>query len=74
MPLRLVKLSCSEHTLEGSKRALKLLAKRAREAGRRPPSKLVAVFRVNGPGAHTGLRIAHETDGVAVVPVATLGP
>ncbi|MCY4631683.1 MAG: hypothetical protein OXE75_12490 [bacterium] len=51
-----------------------LLAKRAREAGRRPPSKLVTVFGVNAPGEHTGLRIAYETDGVAVVPVAAFGP
>ncbi|MCY3951826.1 MAG: DUF4143 domain-containing protein [bacterium] len=69
-----VKLSRSEHALERSKRALKLLAKRAREAGRRPPSKLIAVFGTNAPGEHTGLRIAHETDGVAVVPLAALGP
>ena len=69
-----VKLSRSGHTVERSKRALKLLAKRAQEAGRRPPSKLIAVFGVNAPGEHTGLRVAHETDGVAVVPLAALGP
>lgn len=69
-----VKLSCSEQTVERSTRALKLLAKRAQEAGRRPPSKLIAVFGVNAPGEHTGLRVAHETDGVAVVPLAVLGP
>ena len=69
-----VKLSRSERALDRSKRALDLLAKRARDAGRRPPSKLVAVFGVNAPGEHTGLRIAYETDGVAVVPAATLGP
>jgi len=32
------------------------------------------VFGVNAPGEHTGLRIAYETDGVAVVPVAAFGP
>ncbi len=69
-----VKLSRSGHTVERSKRALKLLAKRAHEAGRPPPSKLIAVFGVNAPGEHTGLRVAHETDGVAVVPLAALGP
>ena len=69
-----VKLSRSEHTLERAGRALELLAKRAQEAGRRPPSKLIAVFGVNAPGEHTGLRVAHETEGVAIVPVAALGP
>ena len=68
------KLSRSEDTLKKAKQALKLLAGRALQAGKRPPSKLVAVFGVNAAGGHTGLRIAHEDDGVAVVPVAALGP
>lgn len=68
------KLSRSEDTLKKAKQTLKLLAGRALQAGRRPPSKLLAVFGVNGQGEHTGLRIAHEDDGVAVVPVAALGP
>ena len=69
-----IKLTRSEITLDKSKRALKLLAQRTQEAAKRPPSKLVAVFGVNAPGEHTGLRIAREEDGVALVPVAALGP
>jgi hypothetical protein len=69
-----IKLSRNDVSLDKAKRALKLLAQRAQEAGKRPPSKLVAVFGVNAPGEHTGLRVAHEEDGVAIVPVAALGP
>lgn len=68
------KLSLSEDSLKKAKQALKLLARRALEAGKRPPSKLVATFGVNAASGHTGLRIAREDDGVAVVPVAALGP
>lgn len=68
------KLSCSDASLDKAKRALKLLAQRTREAGKKPPSKLVAVFGVCAQGDHTGLRIAREEDCVAIVPVATLGP
>lgn len=69
-----IKLSRSEQTLKKAKQALRLLARRAQEAGKRPPSKLVAVFGANAPGEHTGLRIAYEDDGIAVVPLAALGP
>ena len=69
-----IKLSRSEQTLRKASQALKLLASRARQAGKRPPAKLVAVFGANAPGEHTGLRIAREEDGIAVVPFATLGP
>ena len=69
-----VKLTCNDITLDKSKRALKLLAQRTREAGKRSPSKLVAVFGVSSPGEHTGLRVAREEDGIALVPVAALGP
>ncbi|MCY4457445.1 MAG: DUF4143 domain-containing protein [Acidimicrobiaceae bacterium] len=69
-----VKLSCNRVSIEKAKRALKLLAQRAQEAGKRPPSKLLAVFGVNAPEAHTGLRIAREDDGIALVPIAALGP
>ena len=69
-----IKLTCNDITLDKSKRSLKLLAQRTQEAGKRPPSKLVAVFGVNAPSEHTGLRIAREEDGVALVPIATLGP
>lgn len=69
-----IKLSCSEVSLDKAKRALKLLAQRTREAGKKPPSKLVAVFGVGARGDHTGLRIAREEEGVAIVPLATLGP
>lgn len=69
-----VKLSCNRVSIDKAKRVLKLLAGRAEEAGKRPPSKLLAVFGVNAPEAHTGLRIAREDDGVALVPIAALGP
>ena len=69
-----IKLSRSEQTLRKAKQALRLLARRAQEAGKRPPSKLVAVFGANASGEHTGLRIAYEDDGIAVVPLAALGP
>ncbi len=69
-----VKLSCSRVSIDKAKRVLKLLARRAQEAGKRPPSKLLAVFGVNAPDEHTGLRIAREDDGVALVPIAALGP
>ncbi len=69
-----VKLNCNRVSLDKAKRVLKLLARRAQEAGRRPPSKLLAVFGVNAPDEHTGLRIAREDDGVALVPIAALGP
>ena len=69
-----IKLSCNDVSVDKAKRALKLLAQRTQEAGKRPPSKLVAVFGVNAPSEHTGLRIAREEDGVALVPVAVLGP
>ena len=69
-----VKLSCNRVSLDKAKRVLKLLARRAQEAGKRPPSKLLAVFGVNAPDEHTGLRIAREDDGVALVPIAALGP
>lgn len=69
-----VKLSYNDVSLDKAKRALKLLAQRTRDAGKRPPSKLVAVFGVGASGSHTGLRVAREDDGVAVVPVAALGP
>lgn len=69
-----VKLSYNDVSLDKAKRALKLLAQRTRDAGKRPPSKLVAVFGIGAPGSHTGLRVAREDDGVAVVPVAALGP
>lgn len=69
-----IKLTCNDITLDKAKRALKLLAQRTQEAGKRPPSKLAAVFGVNAPGEHTALRIAREEDGIALVPVAALGP
>lgn len=69
-----VKLSCNDASLDKAKRALKLLARRAREAGKRPPSKLVAVFGVSASDVHTALRVAREEDGVAIVPIAALGP
>ncbi len=69
-----VKLTRSDHTLAKSKRALQLLIQRTQKAGKRPPSKLVALFGVNAPSEHTGLRIAYEEDGIAIVPLAALGP
>lgn len=69
-----IKLSCNDISLDKAKRALKLLAQRTQEAGKRPPSKLMAVFGVSAQGEHTGLRVAREEDGVAIVPVAALGP
>ena len=69
-----VKLSCNDALLDKAKRALKLLARRAREAGKRPPSKLVAVFGVSARDVHTSLIVALEEDGVAIVPIAALGP
>ena len=69
-----IKLSCNHVSLDKAKRALKLLAQRTQEAGKRPPSKLVAVFGVSAQGDHTGLRVAYEEDGIAIVPVAALGP
>ena len=68
------KLSSNDVSLNKAKRALKLLAQRTQEAGKQPPSKLVAVFGVSAQGEHTGLRVAREEDGVAIVPVAALGP
>ena len=69
-----IKLTCNDVSVDKAKQALKLLARRTQEAGKRPPSKLVAVFGGNPPSEHTGLRIAREEDGIALVPVAALGP
>lgn len=69
-----IKLTCNHVALNKAKRALKLLAKRTREAGKRPPSKLVAVFGVGAKDDHVGLRIAREEDDIAIVPLAALGP
>ncbi len=69
-----IKLTRNEHTVAKSKRALKLLAQRAHEAGARPASKLVTLFGVNAADAHNGLRVACEDDGIAIVPLTTLGP
>ena len=69
-----IKLTCNDATLAKSKRALNKLAQRAQEGRKRPPAKLVALFGVNAPDEHTGLRIAREEDGVAIVPLTTLGP
>ncbi len=69
-----IKLTCNQIALNKAKRALKLLARRTQEAGKRPPSKLVVVFGVGAQDSHTGFSIAREQDGVAIVPITTLGP